>query len=280
MRKKLKIMVSLIGVLAMISANVVFAAESQKVPQKIQEIANGSDDIYGDGAPLEHVENGDERFQSGGIDHTHQYIVANALTILNNDKGGSLFNDELNARILMEATDWPDKVGNETDFGTFAGHFYDPDTGKNWMGQTAPTARTRAETYYENAVIMYQAGDINRAMDYLGKGTHYVSDLNEPHHASNLTAVNSNHSAFEKYVDKNRTSYTISGNSFSSQVYNDAVSLSVGDLMFSAAKHSKELVDMAQNESTYSNAGNQSVQYAIRTVTQYIYKFGKEVGIY
>jgi len=117
MKKKLKIMVSLIGVLAMISANVVFAAESQKVPQKIQEIANGSDDIYGDGAPLEHVENGDERFQSGGIDHTHQYIVANALTILNNDKGGSLFNDELNARILMEATDWPDKVGNETDFG-------------------------------------------------------------------------------------------------------------------------------------------------------------------
>lgn len=105
MKKKLKIMVSLIGVLVMISANVVFAAESQKVPQKIQEIANGSDDIYGDGAPLEHVENGDERFQSGGIDHTHQYIVANALTILNNDKGGSLFNDELNARILMEATD-------------------------------------------------------------------------------------------------------------------------------------------------------------------------------
>lgn len=49
---------------------------------------------------------------------------------MNNDKGGSLFNDELNARILMEATDWPDKVGNETDFGTFAGHFYDPDTGK------------------------------------------------------------------------------------------------------------------------------------------------------
>lgn len=108
------------------------------------------------------------------------------------------------------------------------------------MGQTSPTARTRAETYYENAVIMYQAGDINRAMDYLGKGTHYVSDLNEPHHASNLTAVNSNHSAFEKYVDKNRTSYTISGNSFSSQIYNDAVSLSVGDLMYSAAKHAKD----------------------------------------
>lgn len=96
MKKKLKIMVSLIGVLAMISANVVFAAESQKVPQKIQEIANGSDDIYGDGAPLEHVENGDERFQSGGIDHTHQYmfhvntsliyfVVSNAISSRNGD---------------------------------------------------------------------------------------------------------------------------------------------------------------------------------------------------
>ena len=51
-------------------------------------------------------------------------------------------------------------------------------------------------------------------------------------------------------------------------------------LLLDESKHSKELVDMAQNESTYSNAGNQSVQYAIRTVTQYIYKFGKEVGIY
>lgn len=280
MKKKLKIMVSLIGVLAMISANVVFAAESQKVPQKIQEIANGSDDIYGDGAPLEHVENGDERFQSGGIDHTHQYIVANALTILNNDKGGSLFNDELNARILMEATDWPDKVGNETDFGTFAGHFYDPDTGKNWMGQKNPTARTRAETYYQSAVAAYKDGYPDKAMEYLGKGTHYVSDLNEPHHASNLTAVNSNHSDFEKYVDKHRTEYTIAGNSFGTNVYSSAENTAVGDMLYSAAKDAKALAGLAQNKDTYSSVGNQSVQNAIKTVSKYIYKFGKEVGIY
>ena len=277
--KKLGVLLAMVLVGVSVSPSwTVSAAESQNLPQQVLDISNGSDEIYGLGAPIEHVENPDERFSSGGVDHTHQYIVSNALKILNNDKGASILNTK--AAVICEYTDWPDVLGNETDYGTFAGHFYDPDTGKNWMGQTSPTARTRAETYYENAVIMYQAGDINRAMDYLGKGTHYVSDLNEPHHASNLTAVNSNHSAFEKYVDKNRTSYTISGNSFSSQIYNDAVSLSVGDLMFSAAKHSKELVDMAQNESTYSNAGNQSVQYAIRTVTQYIYKFGKEVGIY
>ena len=49
-------------------------------------------------------------------------------------------------------------------------------------------------------------------MDFLGKGTHYVSDMNEPHQASNLTAINSNHTEFEKFVDETRTSYKIKGN--------------------------------------------------------------------
>lgn len=180
----------------------------------------------------------------------------------------------------MEATDWPDKLGNETDTGTFAGHFYDPDSGKNWLGQTSPTARTRAESYFKSAVDAYRSGDVQLAMSNLGKGTHYVSDLNEPHHASNLTAVNSNHSAFEKYVDKNRKSYTIAGNSFSESVYTTALNTSTGDLMYSAAKHAKSLAGSAQNESTYESAASQSVQHAIQTVTQYMYKFGKEVGIY
>lgn len=50
--------------------------------------------------------------------------------------------------------------------------------------------------------------------------------------------------------------------------------------MYSAAKHAKGPAENTQNESTYDNAGRQSVQHAIQTVTQYMYKFGKEVGIY
>lgn len=46
------------------------------------------------------------------------------------------------------------------------------------------------------------------------------------------------------------------------------------------AKHAKGLAANAQNESTYDSAGRRSVQHAIQTVTQYMYKFGKEVGIY
>lgn len=80
-------------------------------------------------------------------------------------------------------------------------------------------------------------------MEYLGKGTHYVSDLNEPHHASNLTAVNSNHSDFEKYVDKHRTEYTIAGNSFGTNVYSSAENTAVGDMLYSAAKMLKHWLD-------------------------------------
>ena len=96
----------------------VMAAEQPELPTKVQDIANGSDNIYGEGVPIEHGTNPDERFSSGGVDHTHQYIIANALTILSNDQGNSTFNGELNSSILMEATDWPDKLGNETDKGT------------------------------------------------------------------------------------------------------------------------------------------------------------------
>lgn len=98
---------------------------------KIQDVANGSDDIYGEGVPIEHGTNPNERFSSGGVNHNHQYIVVNALTILCNDQRNSAFNGEFNLSILMEATDWSDKLGNETDTGTFTGHFYNPDSGKN-----------------------------------------------------------------------------------------------------------------------------------------------------
>lgn len=84
-----------------------------ELPTKVQDIANGSDELYGEGVPIEHGTNPDERFSSGGVDHTHQYIVANALKILSNDKGNSAFNGELNSSILMEATDWPDKLGKK-----------------------------------------------------------------------------------------------------------------------------------------------------------------------
>lgn len=260
----------------------VYASEKNEsnIPQKVIEISAGSDEIYGEGVPLEHTENPKQKFISGGINHTHQYIVSNAVLVLQNDKGNSIFSDAKKLENLFYFTDWPDEYGNETDAGTFSGHFYNPNTGKNWMGQTTPTAKGRAISYYNEAVTAYKNGKVDLAIRYIGTGSHYVSDLSEPHHTSNLTALNSNHTAFEKYVDENRASFKIENNSLENSYYTSATSKSLSDLLQSAAVYSNALAEDAQKESMYYSSAEKSVERAIINVTQYFYKFGKDVGIY
>lgn len=282
--KTRKLVAAMLTATYLLGSSVIAFAQTEEnykeLPQQVIDIANGTDDIYGPGAPISHEENPDARFESGGIDHTHQYIAASALVILNNDKGATVFNNPTNSALLMEGADWPDIWGNETDYMTFAGHFYDPDTGKNWMGQSSPTARSRAESYYSKAVDAYNDGDVETAMSYLGRGVHYASDLNQPHHASNKVAVLSKHTQFESYIDEHRKEYTISGNTLSDSIYQAGVDASVGNLMYDAAKVAKGMIDTAENEDTFAEAGEACVQNAITTTAQYIYKFGCEVGIY
>lgn len=276
-----KIIVGLVAIATIIISGTMVYANSNTIPQKVIEISNGNNDIYGNGVPLDHTENTtNTRFISGGINHTHQYIVANAIIILQNDKGNSIFSDEVKVENLLYFTDWPDEYGNETDAGTFVGHFYNPTTGKNWMGQKSPTAKGRAIDYFNEAVAAYEKGKIDLAIKYIGIGSHYVSDLSEPHHTSDLTALNSNHTAFEKYVDSNRSAFKIDGNSIEDIYYTNAMNITLDEMIESIAVYSNSLAGEAQKESTYYSAAEKAVESAIVNVSQYFYKFGKNVGIY
>jgi len=288
-KKNIKSMLSILLVFALLltsSSLMVFADKTKvdnkkvKVSEGIEKILNGEDFVFGDGVEFHDIDDGsiDVQFISGGTNHTHQYIVANALTILKNDKGSSVLNTK--AATLLTNTDWPDVVGNETDYMTYAGHFYDPATGKNWLGQTSPTAYARAISYYNDAVSLYKSGKIDEAMEKLGRGTHYVSDINEPHHAANLTDITANHSDFEGYVDDNRTSFYIYLNKLSSTKYTNAASSSLGTLLYNAAVASKALSTDAQNVDKYYATGKSCVQNAITCQTLYLYKFGRAVGIF
>lgn len=221
-----------------------------------------------------------QAFKSGGIDHTHQYIVQQALNILKHDQGSSILNQTANMNTLKEYTDWPDKVGNETDSLTFSGHFYNPYTEKTWTGSKKKTAMTRAMGYFKDAIEAVQEGAMTDAFILIGKGTHYVSDMNEPHHASNLTALNSNHSAFEKYVDENRLFYYIAGNTLDTSYYEEVQKTAMSTILRNGAYFAYDLKYMAQEEETYDEAARQSVQHAITNVVQYLYAFGMEAGIY
>ena len=70
-----------IVILALGGNTITVSAKENTIPDKVIEISEGSDDIYGNGVPLDHTENPNARFKSGGIDHTHQYIVSNSLEI-------------------------------------------------------------------------------------------------------------------------------------------------------------------------------------------------------
>lgn len=220
------------------------------------------------------------QFKSGGATHTHQYIVTKALAVLNKDKGYTMLNNYTYASELKTYTDWPDKVGNESDSATYSGHFYNPYTEKNWMGSTKKTAMTRAMGYFNDAVAAAKAGDMEDAIVKIGKGTHYVSDMNEPHHASNLTALNSNHTAFEKYVDNNLSEFYIAGNTIDKFCYTDTQKRAMYDILRDGAYYAYDLKELAQDENTYYQAANKCVQHAIQNVAQYLYAFGVEAGMY
>ncbi|RDU21970.1 zinc dependent phospholipase C family protein [Anaerosacchariphilus polymeriproducens] len=295
MHKKLKqIFIGCLLIILMVSSNVYAGTEKTlkgELPSKVIDIMNGHNVIYGSGVPLAHNKgpvnktkirdnSGKIRltFESGGVDHTHQYIVANAVGILLHDKGDSVLSNKKNVELLLTYTDWPDKFGNETDYGTFVGHFYDPNTGKNWLGRKSPTAKGRAVSYFNAAISEYKKGNIESAIINLGKGSHYIADLNEPHHASNLTALNSNHTKFEKYLDVNRALFKVPGNSLDKALYIEALNLNIDDFAHLAAVYSNGLVGKAQDKSTYYEAAEKSVQHAIINTVQYFYKFSVSVG--
>lgn len=281
--KKIIAIMSVISIVFIGGRSTVYASENSNdntIPQKVIDISDGSDEIYGNGVPLDHTENPNSRFVSGGVNHTHQYILSNAVKILYNDKGNSIFSESIHLENLLYFTDWPDEYGNETDLGTFSGHFYNPKTGKNWMGQTSPTAMERAMSYFKEAVSAYNNGKVASAIKYIGIGSHYISDLSVPHHTSDLTAINSNHTEFEKYVDTNRATFKIVGNSLNDSYYTKAETTSIYDLIQSIAVYSNSLSSEAQNKNTYFSAAKKSVESGIINVTQYFYMFGKAVGIY
>jgi phospholipase C len=86
---------------------------------------------------------------------------------------------------------------------TWASHFYDPDTGLNYKGQTSPTARTRIHDQLASFRAAQKRGDVGSACYALGLALHYLTDLTQPMHAANYTATDwplELHTHFEEYA--------------------------------------------------------------------------------
>lgn len=178
----------------------------------MQRIADGEDIIYSQDGTIIDLSN-----YNGGImpywgssnpNKVHQWMVNRAIEILENDFGAGITApfDDVGIYHLTLGADVPDV--EETDFFTFAGHFYNPITGKNHLGATNPTALTRF-TYWANSALGMWYMDKAMALSYLGRALHYLGDLSAPHHVHNMTVLNSDHFSFEGYADSNKDNHKL-----------------------------------------------------------------------
>lgn len=172
----------------------------------------------------------------------------------------------------------------------FSGHFYNPDTGTNFLGNRSNTALTNAEYYYSTAVKEYKNGNRTAAMTNLSHCLHYTQDAGEPHHASNWTALpyksspesgRWNHSRFEARASKvfYMLEPDVTAIDYSFDFYNRYNALPISGLVNSIAVTAKGARDAAISE----NLGTQQLIAAlllaesIMNTSGFLYKFAKEV---
>lgn len=222
------------------------------------------------------------QWASGGVGHTHQYLTAKALEVLKADKGQATA-DLLYAygSTLLQYSDWPDTY--ETDLFTFGGHFYDPATGRNYLNQTSPTALSRFKDHAAKAKSYY-AKNRTASMQELGKALHYLEDAATPHHSANKTALNSNHTQYEDWVDTVDNLYFISTGSLYSYLVPRNVSRDFPtyctSVLVDTATFSKARIAQATSSdpTQWAKSADETLKRSQDIMAAFLYNFLRSVG--
>ena len=227
---------------------------------------------------------GDGEKESG----SHELISARACGILLNDLGFWGANQSASIVIALSislASIIPDQDLLEGPLSGFEGHFYDPDTGTSFAGDSVNTAKSNLVNNYNAAVLAYQSEGLSE--DFIisvGKMLHYMQDACEPHHAANITAVLvwQGHGSFEKYADQNINQYIDDFTTLPSNKYQEVLSKSKEALIFTAAKEAKFYIYMVNNtldKSNWENVAYSTTRKAVQYSTLLLYKLSVESGI-
>lgn len=217
---------------------------------------------------------------------THELLTARACGILLHDKGFWGTNENgsiLIALTLSLASIKPDKDAFLGKGQFFAGHFYDPDTGKNWAGSSINTAYTNMNKYYNAAKKEYTPNDLSE--DFIlniGKAIHYMQDACEPHHAANYIAGPTVHSEFEEQADLIVSDYIDQITTLDESYYTTARNTSQGNILKNYASIAKGYAPVVQ----YAYSTPQAFMIAGITLTNSVistamllYKLSLELNI-
>ena len=210
---------------------------------------------------------------------THQIVTLEAFARFIENHG--FYSDVDGTEILVISLSLAAASGlPDIDSSTFKGHFYDPDTGKNFVGNTSPTAKSRTGLHYHNAwatlsqdfFMDVMSDDFKFVIEEIGRALHYIQDLCEPHHASNKIALLSNHAEFEAYVERNIDTLIENIPNVSCQYDAYAYTNSAFDLAHFAATKAKPKYEYIKLGANFYNIGYSSICEAVYFSEALIYK--------
>lgn len=121
----------------------------------------------------------------------HKFITMQAIMILKNDgysEESSYFRTYISS--INKGVHWADQ-----DFKS-SNHFYHYEKEKGLYGRS--DLLTEAIKYYNKALNLYDADEIQKAMFYLGAASHLIQDATVPHHVNNQLLKS--HRAFELWI--------------------------------------------------------------------------------
>lgn len=206
---------------------------------------------------------------------THGFIATQALTIVSaNSSKLKTFLTETRKKSLIKGSFEADIDGRST---LFKDHFY-LSGNKGIMGYPL-SAYDNFRNHYNGAVANYKEKRYTEAMRRLGLALHFIADINEPHHVTGKVAVLSEHTAYEKWVEKNYSSYKVSSMTTSAlSAYTSKSLLTIAD---ASAAHARGYIDQAESSATSDRqtVTNATLKRAQKDSAGVIYKFAKEVGI-
>lgn len=232
-------------------------------------------------------------------DNAHKLIANQAIICLRNDKPevAKYLYENNGAQTIIDYSTEPDISERDLadvnlwgySIGAFRAHFYNPTTGANYRGEKNPTANTRFRDHYDLAVSSYKKKMYNLAWQELGRAIHYLGDLNAPHHAANVAALDTNlkqasltHGHYEDWVNSVCRDYAI--NNASEETYKYALNNNVwqvGHDMAVNANGYAYMVATQYREKDVNNrkaATNGTLPKAQRIAAGILYKFLKDVG--
>lgn len=182
---------------------------------------------------------------------THEQITAQACGILLSDKGfwGNNQNGSIMIGLMLSlASVLPDTIPELGIEQGYKGHFYDPQTGKNYDNDSENTARKNLEKHYNEAMAEYKSnGGSNAFIESVGKMLHYMQDICVPHHAANVTRFNLAHPEFERQANRDIDTYLDTMPAIYTYAYTNCLKNSAGHMALVAATKSRAYIGDVNN---------------------------------